>query len=79
MLKYFLDILDDTGTFVAFAKSVFIIKNKNYIFYRKKNTDSFANILLSHPKSIKSTHPTNSFVAIDQNGKFIFSGHEDRG
>jgi len=79
-VKVFLDILGDTGTLIAlaFTNTTFIIKNKNYIFdgTNKANTGSFANIMLSHPKAIRSTHPSNSFVAIGQNAKFVLNGHD---
>jgi aminoglycoside N3'-acetyltransferase len=81
-VNVFLDILGDAGTLVAlaFTGSAFIIKNKNYIFdgTNKANTGSFANIMLSHPKAIRSKHPTNSFVAIGQNAKFILNGHDHK-
>ena len=81
-VRVFLDILGDKGTLVgaAFTNNTFIIKNKNYIFdgTNRANTGSFANIMLSHPKAIRSTHPTNSFVAIGQNAKFILNGHDHK-
>ena len=81
-VRVFLDILGDTGTQIAlaFTQSTFIIKNKNYIFdgTNKANTGSFANIMLSHSKAIRSRHPTNSFVAIGQNAKFILNGHDHK-
>ena len=81
-VKVFLDILGDTGTLIAlaFTNNTCITKNKNYIFdgTNKANTGSFANIMLSHPKAIRSKHPTNSFVAIGQNAKFVLNGHDEK-
>lgn len=76
-----LSVIGKTGTLVslAFTKSFFFRKNKNYIFdsTNESYAGSFANIMLSHPDSIRSKHPTNSFVAIGKNAKFILEGHDE--
>lgn len=33
--------------------------------------------MLSHPKAFRSKHPTNSYVAIGKNAKYIFGNHDE--
>ncbi len=46
-------------------------KNKSYL-------GAFSNIMLSHKDSMRSTHPTNSYVVIGQYAKFITSSHTEK-
>lgn len=77
-----LDVIGDTGTLVglAFTGGSFIKRNKSNIFngINKANTGAFANVMLSHPKSIRSKHPTNSYVAIGKDAKVVLEAHNER-
>ena len=42
----------------------------------KSDTGAFAQILLDHPVSVRSRHPTNSFVALGPNAEAIVDGHD---
>ncbi|MGJ0302833.1 AAC(3) family N-acetyltransferase [Aliarcobacter cryaerophilus] len=69
------------GTIIglSFTDSFFIKKNKNIIFdgTNKSNTGAFSNAMLNHPKAIRSAHPTNSYVAIGKNAKYILENHDE--
>jgi aminoglycoside 3-N-acetyltransferase len=43
----------------------------------KPGTGAFAQIVLDHPSSVRSTHPTNSFVALGPNAGEIVRGHDE--
>jgi len=79
-VEVILDVLGETGTLVglAFTGASFFKKNRQYIFdgTNKANTGAFANVMLSHPKAIRSRHPTNSYVAIGKNAEYILSNHD---
>jgi aminoglycoside N3'-acetyltransferase len=77
-----LDAVGDSGTLVslAFTGGSFIKKNIKNIFdgSNKANTGAFANIMLSHPKALRSQHPTNSYVAIGKYAEYVLDGHDER-
>lgn len=80
-LESFLDAVGVEGTIIglAFTSSNFIRRSKLNIFdsNSKSITGAFANLMLSHPSSIRSTHPTNSFVAIGKYAKYITENHDE--
>ena len=80
-LKLFLDAIGKDGTLVglAFTKSSFVKLDNSYIFdgKNKSYTGSFANLMLKYKEAIRSSHPTNSFVAIGKNANYIVSGHNE--
>jgi aminoglycoside N3'-acetyltransferase len=43
----------------------------------KSETGALPQIVLDHPASVRSKHPTNSFVAIGPNAKAIVQGHDE--
>ena len=43
----------------------------------KSDTGAFAQIVLDQPGSVRSRHPTNSFVALGPNAEAIVDGHDD--
>jgi len=63
-----LDVIGEEGTLIslAFTVSNFIFRNKNIIFdgSNESYAGGFPNLMLKHPKSIRSKHPMNSYVAI---------------
>jgi len=78
-ISAFLDAVGPEGTVVsvAFTSSSFLWKRKNTIFNEKtrSNAGSLSNLMISHPNSYRSKHPTNSFVAIGKYAKEITSEH----
>ena len=83
-INFILDVVGIEGTIVglSFTSSFFIKRNKDIVFdsTSKSYTGSFANLMLNHPEAIRSTHPTNSYVAVGKNAKYILMGHnEDSG
>lgn len=80
-INFILDAVGEEGTIVglSFTESFFIKKNMNIVFdgTNKSYTGAFANTMLSHPQAIRSTHPTNSYVAIGKNAKYILEGHDE--
>lgn len=80
-LNFLLEAVGESGTIVglSFLPSNFIRKDKSNIFdgTNKSNTGAFANIMLKHPLSRRSKHPTNSYVAIGKNAEHILNGHDE--
>lgn len=76
-----LEAIGEEGTLVglSFTKDFLIKPNKDYIFDGSNSSyvGSFSNIMLSHEKSIRSSHPTNSYVAIGKNAEFITKNHDE--
>lgn len=76
-----LEAVGEEGTIIglSFTSYFFIKKNKNIIFdgKNKSYTGAFANTMLKHPKVIRSTHPTNSYVAIGKNAQYILENHDE--
>ena len=79
-VKLILDVLGPEGTLVAlsFTNSFLLKKNKKIVFDKnvKANTGAFANIMITYPNSVRSEHPTNSFVAIGKHAEFILKDHD---
>jgi len=80
-INFMLEAVGEGGTIVglSFTSGFFIKKNKNIIFdgTNKSYTGAFANTMLKHDKSIRSNHPTNSYVAIGKNAKYILENHDE--
>lgn len=80
-INFMLEAVGEEGTIVglSFTDGFFVIKNKNKIFdgANKSYTGAFANTMLSHPKAFRSKHPTNSYVAIGKNAKYILENHDE--
>ena len=80
-INFILDFIGHEGTLIglSFTKSFFIKKNEKLIFdrYTKSYTGSFANLMLKHPASFRSSHPTNSVVAIGKNAHYVTSNHNE--
>lgn len=81
-IEFLLEAVGPEGTIVglSFTESSFITKNPNIVYDVKESkaiTGSFANIMLSHEKAIRSTHPTNSYVAIGKNAQYILADHDE--
>lgn len=80
-INFMLEAVGEEGTIVglSFTDGFFVIKNKNKIFdgTNKAYTGAFANTMLSHPKAFRSKHPTNSYVAIGKNAKYILENHDE--
>ena len=85
--EYFLDalfsVIGETGTIVTlgFTKSFpFYRLDKNYIFDKNTlpYTGALGKLCLKYKGAIRSKHPTNSFIAIGKNAKFILDNHDER-
>jgi aminoglycoside 3-N-acetyltransferase len=80
-INFMLEAVGEEGTIIglSFTSYFFIKKNKNIIFdgKNKSYTGAFANTMLKHPKVIRSTHPTNSYVAIGKNAQYILENHDE--
>jgi aminoglycoside N3'-acetyltransferase len=76
-----LEAVGAEGTIVglSFTDGFFVKKNKNIVFdgTNKSYTGAFSNTMLSHPRVMRSTHPTNSYVAIGKNAKYILENHDE--
>jgi len=80
-INFMLEAVGEEGTIVglSFTGGFFIKKNKNIVFdgTNKSYTGAFANTMLAHPKAVRSTHPTNSYVAIGKNANYILENHDE--
>ena len=80
-INFLLEVVGDSGTIVglSFTSSFFIKENKKNIFdgTNKSYTGAFANAMLKHSRAIRSKHPTNSYVAIGKNAKYIVDSHDE--
>src|SRR6266404_5896278 len=79
------DTIGPTGTVVAlsFTSDFYFWQKKRaaqFPFHSKakSGTGAFPQIVLDHPASVRSLHPTNSFVAIGPNANAIVHGHDER-
>ena len=82
LLNAFLEVVGEEGTLVtlSFSKSFpFYRVDKNYIFdiHKKSTSGALANLFLKHNKHVRSSHPTNSFVAIGKNANQIVTKHNE--
>lgn len=80
-IEVLLDAVGEEGTIVglSFTNSFFIKKNKSIVFdgTNPSYTGAFANLMLQHPRAVRSRHPTNSYVAIGKNAHFILDDHDE--
>jgi aminoglycoside 3-N-acetyltransferase len=81
ILNVILDIVGEGGTIVspAYTNSSFIKRNKSFLFTRKSRTISglFSMAMLANKSSVRSSHPTNSYVAIGKYAKDILRDHDE--
>lgn len=80
-INFLLEAVGEEGTIVglSFTSGFFLRKNKNNIFdgNNKSYTGAFANIMLKHTNAIRSSHPTNSYVAVGKNADYILKNHDE--
>jgi aminoglycoside N3'-acetyltransferase len=78
-INFMIKAVGEEGTIVglSFTSGFFINRNKDNVFdgKNKSYTGAFANTMLKHPLSLRSSHPTNSYVAIGKNAKYILEDH----
>jgi len=77
-----LDLVGEEGTIVtlSFTKSFpFYRVDKNYVFDSNivPTTGSIGKAFLEHPNVVRSSHPTNSFMAIGKNADVILENHNE--
>jgi aminoglycoside N3'-acetyltransferase len=81
-INFMLDVVGAEGTIIglSFTKGFFIKHQGTDIFdgSNKSYTGSFANTMLKHPLALRSKHPTNSYVAIGKNAKYIIDNHNEK-
>lgn len=81
ILDSILYVVGENGTVVApaYTRTSFIKKDKNNCFTKKSRTTSglFSMIMLANENSFRSSHPTNSHVAIGKNAKYILEDHDE--
>ena len=82
-VKVFNEVLGEEGTFmtVSFSKSYPLFSfDKQKPFDNKVSTDSGAlsKALLDNENSIRSSHPTNSYVAVGKNAEFLTKDHNEK-
>jgi aminoglycoside 3-N-acetyltransferase len=78
-----LDAVGETGTVLslAFTRTFPLLRlDRTYVFDESTPTSSGAlpKLLLETPGSVRSRHPTNSFVAIGARAAEILAGHDER-
>jgi aminoglycoside N3'-acetyltransferase len=81
-LDALLNIVGSEGTIItaAYTKTHFFpfIKKRKKLFEAKTipNTGAFSKLMLKHPKAERSTHPTNSYVAIGKYARHLLDSHD---
>jgi len=79
-VSIFLDAIGQKGTLVglAFTGSNYLKKDKSKVFDKtsKSTSGAFSNAMLAYPNAKRSSHPSNSFVAIGPNADFILKDHD---
>jgi aminoglycoside N3'-acetyltransferase len=83
VIRALLSALGAEGTLVglAFTRTfLFPRKHREYVFDRHTppTTGGFASAMVEWPGSVRSGHPSNSFVAIGRNAELILNGHDER-
>ena len=80
-LEGLLEILGSEGTLMglSFSDSYLFpfISKSTFTKESATNSGGFSNAMLSHTKSHRSLHPTNSYVAIGRNAEYILEGHNE--
>lgn len=78
------DVIGPTGTLAAlsFTEDFYFWEKKRaaqFPFHPKSRSETgvFPQMVLDHPGSIRSAHPTNSFVAIGPKAEAIVRGHDE--
>lgn len=81
ILEAILQALGPSGTLVslAYTGAPWFGARKGYFFDPKANSSAGAlpNVMLKHPDSMRSRHPTNSVVAIGPDAAGIVEGHDE--
>ena len=80
-LEVLLEVLGPEGTLIGLSFNDYFffpfISRATFTRESKSNTGGFSNMMLSHPKSYRSMHPTNSYVAIGKNAKYVLEEHNE--
>ena len=82
LISALLDVVGEEGTIMGltFTKSFFFPKiDKNYIYTEETPavTGGLAKAMQKYPKSVRSKHPTNSYVAIGQYAYDLLNSHDE--
>lgn len=81
-LNAILDVVGNTGTIItaAYTKTYFFPmfgkEKKKFEQSTIPNTGALSKLMLEHPASIRSRHPTNSYVAIGPKSEELLSCHD---
>ena len=81
-LEVLLEVIGEEGTLVTlgFSKTFpFYRVKKSYIFDKNtpSSTGALAKIFMQHPLCQRSTHPSNSFLAIGKEAQSILKNHDE--
>lgn len=82
ILNAFLEAIGPNGTLIGTtftAQYPFFKMDKDYVFDMDtpSKDGAFSNMMLKHPDAMRSSHPTNSFVAIGKHAKDVVAGHDE--
>ncbi|HFC76958.1 MAG TPA: hypothetical protein ENJ27_01895 [Candidatus Moranbacteria bacterium] len=82
-LEALFDVIGEEGTIVTlgFTKSFpFYRVNKNYVYTEKTlpETGALGKLFLKNKKHYRSSHPTNSFIALGKHAKYITEDHDEK-
>jgi aminoglycoside N3'-acetyltransferase len=81
-LEALLDVVGDEGTIItaSYTKTFFFpMFNKAAKLFSNEsepNTGSFSKVMLEHPRSVRSKHPTNSYVALGKVALDLTRSHD---
>ena len=83
-LDALLNVVGSDGTIItaAYTKThlfPFIKKRKKlYEVNSTPNTGAFSKLMIKHPRAVRSTHPTNSYVAIGKYARHLLDSHDHK-
>jgi aminoglycoside N3'-acetyltransferase len=82
ILDVILDVVGEDGTVISpsYTRSSFIKIDEKIVFTMKSRTISglFSMTMLANKSSVRSSHPTNSYVAIGKYAKDILKNHDEK-
>jgi aminoglycoside N3'-acetyltransferase len=82
VIEAFLSAVGESGTIIAlsFTKTfIFPKRHTDYVYSSSTPaiTGGLANAMIKWPGAVRSKHPSNSFVAIGRDAKYILSEHDE--
>lgn len=80
-VDWLVEYLGEEGTFLApaFTGNGYVFCKPYPVFDKKTvpNSGALSKLALAHPRALRSSHPTHSFVAIGRHAEELLAGHDE--